>query len=77
MMSDCKWVRNASQSLCCSLTFFIALRIEWCKARAREMCWSEAVALLMEEMRRVNTLIGGIKRHIGVQNSSQHKWRVL
>jgi hypothetical protein len=31
----------------------------------------------MEEMRRVNTLIGGIKRHIGVQNSSQHKWRVL
>ncbi|KAF7968555.1 hypothetical protein HWV62_30143 [Athelia sp. TMB] len=30
-----------------------ALRIEWCKARARAMCWSEEVLLLREEMRRV------------------------
>jgi hypothetical protein len=30
-----------------------ALRIEWCKARARAMRWSEDVTLLLEEMRRV------------------------
>ncbi|KAG1846721.1 hypothetical protein C8R48DRAFT_750579 [Suillus tomentosus] len=29
------------------------LRIEWCKARAREARWSEEVMLLLEEMRRV------------------------
>lgn len=29
------------------------LRIEWCKARARSMRWSEEVLLLLEEMRRV------------------------
>jgi hypothetical protein len=31
----------------------IALRIEWCKTRARAMRWSEEVDLLEEEMRRV------------------------
>ncbi|KZP27030.1 hypothetical protein FIBSPDRAFT_731485, partial [Athelia psychrophila] len=31
------------------------LRIEWCKARARAMRWSEEVLLLREEMRRVQT----------------------
>ncbi|KAF8867429.1 hypothetical protein CPB85DRAFT_1449990, partial [Mucidula mucida] len=30
-----------------------ALKIEWCKARARKMRWEEEVALLLEEMRRV------------------------
>ncbi|KAF7984577.1 hypothetical protein HWV62_13799 [Athelia sp. TMB] len=30
-----------------------ALRIEWCKSRARAMRWSEEVLLLREEMRRV------------------------
>jgi len=30
-----------------------ALRIEWCRARARAMRWSEEVLLLEEEMRRV------------------------
>jgi hypothetical protein len=30
-----------------------ALRVEWCKARARAMRWSEEVRLLVEEMRRV------------------------
>ncbi|KAF8887999.1 hypothetical protein CPB85DRAFT_1180587, partial [Mucidula mucida] len=29
------------------------LKIEWCKARARKMCWEEEVALLLEEMCRV------------------------
>ena len=30
-----------------------ALRIEWCRSRARAMHWSEEVLLLREEMRRV------------------------
>lgn len=30
-----------------------ALRIEWCKARARAMRWSEEVLILREEMHRV------------------------
>jgi hypothetical protein len=30
-----------------------ALRIEWCKARARSLRWTEEVCLLLEEMRRV------------------------
>jgi len=30
-----------------------ALRVEWCKARARAQRWSEEVRLLLEEMRRV------------------------
>jgi hypothetical protein len=36
------------------LSFFsIALRVEWAKARARSLRWSEEVMLLKEEMRRV------------------------
>jgi hypothetical protein len=31
----------------------IGLRIEWCKARAREAQWTEEVCLLKEEMQRV------------------------
>ncbi len=31
----------------------LALKIEWCKARARKTRWEEEVALLLEEMRRV------------------------
>jgi hypothetical protein len=30
-----------------------ALRVEWCKARARALRWTEEVCLLLEEMRRV------------------------
>ncbi|KAF8065986.1 hypothetical protein FPV67DRAFT_1692449 [Lyophyllum atratum] len=32
---------------------FVALRIEWCRARARAHCWQEECLLLEEEMRRV------------------------
>lgn len=35
------------------LTSHTALRVEWAKARARSLRWSEEVALLKEEMRRV------------------------
>lgn len=35
------------------LTIFLALRIEWCKARARAHRWQEECLLLEEEMRRV------------------------
>lgn len=31
----------------------LALRVEWCRSRARAMRWSEEVVLLREEMRRV------------------------
>lgn len=34
---------------------FIALRIEWCKSRARANCWKEECELIQEEMRRVIT----------------------
>jgi len=35
------------------LTYFlIALRVEWCKSRARAMRWTEETLLLLEEMRR-------------------------
>jgi hypothetical protein len=35
----------------------LALRIEWCRSRARAMRWSEEVLLLREEMRRVLTFL--------------------
>ena len=35
------------------LSLSIALRVEWAKARARSLRWSEEVMLLKEEMRRV------------------------
>lgn len=44
------------RDLYCDLTLshcVPGLRIEWCKARAREGRWSEEVLLLLEEMRRV------------------------
>ncbi|KAG1860956.1 hypothetical protein F4604DRAFT_1882528 [Suillus subluteus] len=34
-----------------------ALRIEWCKARARANCWMEEVQLLLEEMRCVREFL--------------------
>lgn len=34
-----------------------ALRIEWCKARARANRWTEEVQLLLEEMRRVRAFL--------------------
>ncbi|KAG1809744.1 hypothetical protein EV424DRAFT_1473851 [Suillus variegatus] len=36
---------------------FLAMRIEWCKARARANRWSEEVELLQEEMRRVSAFL--------------------
>lgn len=36
-----------------TLTRFSAIRIEWCKARARAHRWKEEVELLVEEQRRV------------------------
>ena len=36
-----------------SLIQLAALRMEWCRSRARAMRWSEEVVLLQEEMRRV------------------------
>jgi hypothetical protein len=40
-----------------SLIYIVALRIEWCKSRARAMRWSEEVELLLEEMRRVQQFL--------------------
>lgn len=39
----------------CYITYFpfVALRIHWCRTRARAFRWSEEVTLLEEEMRRV------------------------
>lgn len=34
-----------------------AMRIEWCKARARANRWTEEVELLMEEMRRTDQFL--------------------
>lgn len=34
-----------------------ALRIDWCRSRARAMRWSEEVLLLCEEMRRVQMFL--------------------
>lgn len=34
-------------------TIRLGIRVEWCKARARAMRWSEEIILLQEEMRRV------------------------
>jgi hypothetical protein len=36
-----------------SCKYELALRVEWCRSRARSMRWSEEVDLVMEEMRRV------------------------
>jgi hypothetical protein len=38
---------------CLPTNFFLAVRIEWVKARARHLRWWEEVHLLREEMRRV------------------------
>jgi len=52
-MFDCKKVCNILIQICVMLMIFIALCIEWCKARAKAMHWSEEVTLLMEEMHQV------------------------
>lgn len=50
---------DACKSTCASflcrvlMLWFSALRVEWCKARARAQRWSEECDLLQEEMRRV------------------------
>jgi hypothetical protein len=46
---------SGHNSICSSRLkyFFTAVRIEWAKARARYLRWSEEVQLLKEEMRRV------------------------
>jgi hypothetical protein len=40
-------------TLSINLTFYLALRVEWAKAKARAARWEEEVVLLDEEMRRV------------------------
>jgi hypothetical protein len=46
---------NVSHLYCIfnAVNLITALRIEWCKARARAQRWSEEVRLLLEEMRRI------------------------
>jgi hypothetical protein len=34
-----------------------ALRIQWCRARARKLRWAEEIELLLEEMRRVREFL--------------------
>ena len=48
-MHECKYLNLFA----IALIRYTALRIEWCKARARAMRWLEEVRLLVEEMRRV------------------------
>lgn len=36
----------------------VALRIEWCRARARATRWTEEIILLQEEMRRILSFLG-------------------
>lgn len=47
------YVPNAFSLDILFLTIGLAIRIEWCKARARAHRWQEECALLVEEMRRV------------------------
>ncbi|KAJ8593477.1 hypothetical protein M405DRAFT_705554, partial [Rhizopogon salebrosus TDB-379] len=42
-----------SNTVCRCIDRVTGVRVEWCKARARAMRWSEEVELLQEEMRRV------------------------
>ena len=37
--------------------YYLALRIQWCRARARKLRWGEEVDLLVEEMRRVKEFL--------------------
>lgn len=39
--------------MCYHVNSIVGLRVEWCKARARALRWTEEVQLLVEEMRRV------------------------
>jgi len=47
-----------SNTVCQFINSFTGVRVEWCKARARAMRWSEEVELLQEEMRRVLQFFG-------------------
>jgi len=52
-------VRYATSLFICILlttdyNYLLALRVEWCKARARAHRWQEECLLLLEEMRRVS-----------------------
>lgn len=51
-MQECTYINTFSPDTP-FLTVGLAIRIEWCKARARAHRWQEECALLMEEMRRV------------------------
>lgn len=53
-MKACRKVRNTCRDILpLADRLLIALRVEWCKSRARAMRLSEEVILLREEMRRV------------------------
>ncbi len=49
-LQECEYSGSYKRAVCSQLP--AALRVEWCKARARAARWSEEVELLMEEMRR-------------------------
>ncbi|KAG2099572.1 uncharacterized protein F5147DRAFT_747267 [Suillus discolor] len=55
------------------------MRIEWCKARARAMCWGEEVELLQEEMQRILSFLrweaGGWdkRREDAIPANAEHK----
>ncbi|KAG2354774.1 hypothetical protein BDR07DRAFT_1545883, partial [Suillus spraguei] len=62
-------------------TILLALRIEWCKSRARAMRWVEEVQLLQEEMRRsrhtsCGMLCGGMRKQIVAQGSCLRRLKV-
>jgi hypothetical protein len=58
LQGDSKEVNTAGGFLCCALRghdcyqHSLALRVEWCKTRARANRWREEILLLEEEMRR-------------------------
>jgi hypothetical protein len=55
-----RWTKTVSALAiqCANLWTGSQVRVEWCKARARAMHWSEEVELLQEEMRRVLQFFG-------------------
>lgn len=48
-----KVLSHYSAQYCPLLTYFEAIRVEWCKARARRTRWGEEIVFLKEEARRV------------------------
>lgn len=51
------WFHNTFVSSLLTHNSISVLHIEWCKSQARARRWSEEVALLLEEMRRVTAFL--------------------